>query len=76
MNDYTLEHRDFYIRPKKDYPYCYVISTVGKGGTVPDCLSGMYTTKTLAKTDIDKYLNNKPVKEEKNGETIDKGRSK
>jgi hypothetical protein len=76
MNEYALDHRGYYIKPKKEHPYCYVISTIGKGGTIPDSLSGMYTTKTLAKTDIDNYLNNKPVKEENNGETINKGRSK
>lgn len=76
MNEYALEHKAYYIKPKKDQPYCYVISTVGKGGTIPDCLSGMYTTKTLAKNDIDKYLDNKPVKETSNGETVNKGRGK
>jgi len=76
MNDYSLEYNGYYIKPSKNAPSCNIIVTVGKGGTIPDCLSGMYTTKTLAKADIDKYLLNKPIKEEKNGKTIDTGGSK
>lgn len=76
MNEYSYEYRDYYVKPHKEHPYCYVIVTVGKGGKIPDCLAGMYTTRTLAKFDIDKYLDTKPIKEINNGETIHKGGSK
>lgn len=76
MNEYFYEYKDYYIKPHKDHPYCYVIVTTGKGGKIPDCLSGMYTTRTLAKVDIDNYIPIKPIKEKNNGETINQGGSK
>jgi hypothetical protein len=76
MNEYSLEHKGYYIKPHKEHPYCYIVVTVGKGGTVPDRLSGMYTTRALAKIEIDNYLETKPIKEEDNGKTINKGGSK
>jgi len=76
MNEYRYEYKDYYIQPHKEHPTCYVIVTVGKGGKIPDILFGMYTTKTLAKSDIDKYLDSKPKKEENNDETLPKSRGK
>jgi len=76
MNEYSYEYKSFYIKPHKDHPHCYIVVTTGKGGKIPDCLSGMYTTRTLAKSEIDIYLDNKPIKENKNGETISTGGSK
>lgn len=62
MNQYTLEHKGYYVTPDKVNPTCYVVSTVGKGGKIPDCLGGMFTTKLYATEQIDWYLDNKPSK--------------
>lgn len=76
MNEYSYEYKGYYIKPHKETPTCYVIVTVGKGGKIPDMLSGLYTVRPLAKIDIDLYLNQKQVKEKKNGEDSSTGGSK
>jgi len=76
MNEYRYEYKGFYIQPHKEHPTCYVIVTAGKGGKIPDILLGMYTTKTLARFDIDKYLDSKPKKEKNNDETLPESGSK
>ena len=76
MNEYSYEYKNYYIKPHKEVPTCYIIVTTGKGGKIPDCLSGMYTTRTLAKLEIDLYLDNKPVKEKEDDKAIKTGGSK
>ena len=76
MSEYRSEHKGFYIQPHKEHPTCYTVVTTGKGGKIPDCLSGMFTTRSIAKFEIETYVNNRPVKEKTSGETIDSGRSK
>ena len=79
MKEYRYEHKGFYVQPHKEHPTCYVVVTTGKGGRIPDILSGMFTTRTLAKYEIDSYLNSKPTKEKTNGEAVqatDEGRGK
>lgn len=76
MNEYSYEYKDYYIKPHKEHPTCYIIVTTGRGGKIPDCLSGMFTTRTLAKLEIDSYLENKSVKDKKDDETIKTGGSK
>lgn len=66
MNQYTQEYKNYYIKPHKDYPAHYVVVTVGKGGKIPDVLSGIFTKRSLAMEEIDKYLSTKPSKEVKN----------
>jgi hypothetical protein len=76
MNEYSLEYLGYYISPHKTHPSVYIVSTVGKGGKIPNMLSGMYTQRSIAKQDIDLYLNSKPVKDKVNAETISPGGSK
>lgn len=67
------QHEGYDIKPHKEVPTCYIIVTSGKGGKIPDVLSGLFTTPDIAKATIDKYLETKPRKEKDNAEAGDKG---
>lgn len=62
MNEYTFEYKGYYLKPYKEAPSCYQVVTVGKGGKIPDCLSGLFTSRWLAMREIDLYQIKKPVK--------------
>jgi len=64
-----IEYKGFQIKPHKELPLSYIVATAGKGGKIPDVLGSHYTTPTYAKQEIDKYLESKPVVEEKPKET-------
>lgn len=66
-------YKNYQIKPHKTIPTCHIVVTDGKGGKVPDMLTGMYTNTTFAKQDIDRYLDSKPVKEPKNAKEVDQG---
>lgn len=66
-------YKGFQIKPHKDLPMTYVVVTDGKGGKVPDILTGLFTTPVYAKGVIDSYLDSKPKKETSNGKEVDKG---
>lgn len=51
------EYNGYYIKPHKQHPVTFIIVTTGQGGKIPQSLSGMYTNVSLAKRDIDAYLN-------------------
>lgn len=70
---YMDEYQGYQVKPDKTVPYHYVIVTAGRGGKIPDVLSGMYTTKHVAKKAIDSYLLSKVKKEINNGEEVSKG---
>jgi len=70
---YMDDYNGYQVKPHKDTPSHYVIVTAGKGGKIPDILSGMFTTKQIAKKAIDAYLLGKPKKETNNGEEVNKG---
>jgi hypothetical protein len=59
-----IVYQGYQIKPHKEVPTCYIVVTDGKGGKIPDILSGLFTTPTIAKEAIDKYLAMKPKKEE------------
>lgn len=50
---------DYDIKPHKEVPTCYIVVTSGKGGKIPDCLSGLYTSRTYASDAISKYVDSK-----------------
>jgi len=52
-------HNGYQIKPVKDTPTLSLIVTDGKGGKIPNILSGYYTTKQYAKDAIDLYLESK-----------------
>lgn len=64
------EYKDYYITNDKLSPTCLVIATVGKGGKIPDCLSGLFTSTGVAQEAIDSYL----LSKEANGKEIRKNR--
>lgn len=76
MSEYRSEHKGYYIQPHKDHPTCYVVVTTGKGGRSPDCLSGMFTTRAIAKSEVDVYVASRPIKEPTNGKADTTGGSK
>ena len=55
-------HKGFQIKPHKQYPNNYIVVTDGKGGKIPNVLDTMFTSRGLAKEEIDKYLEGKPEK--------------
>lgn len=59
------EYKGYYVTPDKVSPTLYYIATVGKGGKIPDFLSGLYTSCPLAYKAIDNYLNKKELKNAK-----------
>ncbi len=59
-----LIYQGYQIKPVKETPSLNLIVTDGKGGRVPDILSGYYTTKQYAKDAIDVYINSKTKKGE------------
>jgi hypothetical protein len=65
------EYKGYDIKPHKEVPTCYIVVTSGKGGKIPDVLSGLYTTPVVAQAAIDKYLDSKPKKETKDAEAGD-----
>lgn len=67
---FRIEHKGYFITANKNTPNIYSISTTGKGGTIPDSLSGMYNDRNLAKIHIDRYIDGKNKKGLKNAETI------
>jgi NCAIR mutase (PurE)-related protein len=65
---YIRIHNGYEVKPHKEHPMSYIVVTAGKGGKIPNVLSGMYTSPAIAMSEIDKYLESKPVKEAKDAE--------
>lgn len=76
MKEYVYEYKGYYISPLKEHPSVYTVATAGKGGKIPNSLVGMYTHRSIAKQDIDFYLDNKIIKDKPNAETISTGGNK
>lgn len=58
----TIEYRGYIIKPHKETPTNYSVSTAGKGGKIPNVLDGLFTTPSYAKLTIDTYLESKAEK--------------
>jgi NCAIR mutase (PurE)-related protein len=56
-------HEGYQVKPHKEFPASSIIVTDGKGGKIPDMLSGMFTSPAIAMQTIDKYLEIKTKKE-------------
>lgn len=54
-----MKYKGYLINPSKTGPSLYSVAVEGKGGKIPNCLSGYYTTRTFAISDIDRYLDTK-----------------
>lgn len=57
-------YEGYEVKPHKETPTSYIIVTAGKGGKIPNILSGLYTTPRYAKEAIDSYLSTKTKKDE------------
>ena len=65
-------YNGYQIKPHAQVPTCYVVVTDGKGGKIPAILEGLFTTPTLAKEVIDRYLETKVNKEPKDDKEVNK----
>lgn len=57
-----VNYEGYQIKPHKEVPTNYIVVTSGKGGKIPDVLSGLFTSRAYAKAAIDTYLASKPKK--------------
>ena len=54
-----MVYKGYLINPDKSNPKLYSIATEGRGGKIPNCLGGLFTTRTVAFKEIDRYLGEK-----------------
>ena len=63
-------YKGYQVKPHAVYPAHYIVVTDGKGGKIPDVLSGMFTRTDIATIAIDKYLESKIPKDKTNAEAV------
>jgi hypothetical protein len=51
-----MEYKGYLIKPAKGASRCYTIATEGRGGKIPDCMQGFFTSTGVAISVIDAYL--------------------
>ena len=54
-----IKYRDYQIKPHREMANHVIVVTDGKGGKIPMVLDGMFTSATVAKEHIDRYLETK-----------------
>lgn len=54
-----IEYKEYQIKPHKDMSSHVIVVTAGRGGKIPQVLDGMFTSATVAKEHIDRYLETK-----------------
>lgn len=62
------EYKGFYLKGHKDFPQMTLVVTTGRGGKIPNILSGSFTSNKEAMEAIDRYVEGK-----KNDKAISKG---
>lgn len=60
-----IKYKNYYIKPCKDVPTSYVISTPGIGSSIPKEFYGVFTSVGLCKTLIDFYAEKKEKVDDK-----------
>ena len=65
-----VQYKDYQIKPNPLSPKSYLIVTSGRGGKIPDVMTGMFTSIGIAKQVIDSYIEKK---EQTNGKKGSKG---
>lgn len=60
-------YKGYIIKPYKLMPSSYCVATAGQGGKIPAVLDGLFTSVGIAKEIVDKYLEQKEVKNGKAG---------
>lgn len=68
-----VKYNGFIISNEKGTPSLFSIATEGKGGKIPNVLTGSYTSTGIAQSYIDRYLESKGKADAK---TSDEGGSK
>ena len=68
-----MEYKGYLITPAQSGAKCYSIATAGRGGKIPDVMSGVFTSKGVAMQVIDAYLESKEKKVKSDDEEISKG---
>lgn len=53
------EFEGYQIKPHKQWPASLIVVTAGRGGKIPDILSGLFTSVGTAKQAITVYLESK-----------------
>lgn len=61
-----MNYKGYLIKPSKASPNLFTVATEGRGGKSPDCLMGLFTTRTIAMIEIDRYLETKGRGDAKN----------
>lgn len=54
-----MNYKGYLINPSTMSPKLYSVATEGRGGKIPNCLGGLFTTRTVAMKEIDRYLESK-----------------
>lgn len=65
-----MEYKGFIVKPHKESPKLLTVATAGRGGKIPDVLTGLFTTRGLVYAIIDAYVENK---EQSDGKKVSKG---
>lgn len=71
---HVIEYKGFQIKAHPQLPTSYIVVTAGRGGKIPDVMTGMFTSPALIKNLIDTYLAGKPTKDNNDDKNSDKGR--
>ena len=53
-------YRGYLIKPHPQFPVSFTVATEGRGGKIPDMLSGLFTSLGTVKNAVDQYLLTKP----------------
>lgn len=72
---HIVQYKGYDIKPQVNLPMSYIIVTSGRGGKIPDVMSGLFTHPSICKAEIDKYLANKPTKDELSDKAIEQSGS-
>lgn len=62
MSDRIKEYKGYQVKPHPQMPTHYQVVTAGRGGKIPACLDGMFTSTAIAYSRIDAYLETKEAK--------------
>ena len=59
-----IRYKGYILTPSKNSPNLYSLATEGKGGKIPNCLSGLFTKQAAVK-EIESYVAFKGVADAK-----------
>lgn len=59
MEDNRSEYKGYLIRPCRQFPSQVEVQVVGRGGKIPNSLTGLFTSRTAAMEAIDTYVRSK-----------------